>query len=810
MSSLSFFKQARERLIHFDKVGILFSAKNIKKYEQHSKKSQKKSRGLATSCSRLSLDSNGSDNESERSDRFAADGRGSRVRDLYKSKPRDIIGAYSLASVKLSKQQVLLLQRKIASLLENFTELTTRHLDVYEKGLMTEEEKKMIKRVLEKWQGEYNKIMGKYQAEKDKYKGLALQYNKQLDIVADLTAQLALHKDMQGLDTLGDEQLKEMESHFWTKIDEIKNEKARRVVQREMGRSPIKEKTAESSLNKGKRMDEIDTTASSDEGERDIETDLHENNNSNALITEMKESLEEEAEIFKEIFRKGIQEIDDGLEQTRRVCTEMETAEHEKEIKEFAESRTRRLRDDTKKNDDGNKNKRQDVSKSSNAGSEYKLDLVESLADLKGEMEYSNIRSLSEVRAPSKSSLTSFRGRREKAKELMGGSIVIDGDDDTPLKKKPSMTKIGTDTDLDTKIKNMKVELARARAETSEEAPIQREKSLGAVPSKAKGAKTSREERSNTMNLKSILENYNQKDKEKQRQSLVAEKINSGPKKSVAESQKDPLKKINKLVKDEGGTLRAVSSEKVQYLKETINTRGSSSAKKEVPKAVESIGRPETAEVKAKNDGLRSTTMLHRVNSSPKKTVEKYSPMKKVEGKKSQENRLSLSKPSSRSASPKKKVDGHSSMLVNESEDLILEGENFSGERAQERDENNEQQSRISCFLSKDLAEEENKTNNLNITSQDVTMLTFNEEDREKVSRRCSMENMDKSGDVTQSANVSQIFGGDISTGPFRLFSSSVIEADRDLNTSEVNSAAGDESKARRSRAERKKKKLDE
>lgn len=282
-----FFKQARERNLHFDDVGILFSGKGITKYD--TKKS--------------AWDSEDDDEKN------TLEG---------KNRAQEMLNLCNIAKLRMTNQEIELLRKKITTLQENFEGLSARNIGNYEQYLNVQEEGKFLRHELnEKWKESQKKLFSEYEKIKERLEKLVIDYNQQLEVNNDLMSTLELFRDMIGITELSDENLLSIERHLWAKIDDVKTEKARRVVEKETGHSIRKESEVKKKpLNKlGLSLNELDESIIA---ELETETSIVEEDKLKSI-----KILREKGE-FNEIFNKGIAEINEELEKSLKFSFEAE------------------------------------------------------------------------------------------------------------------------------------------------------------------------------------------------------------------------------------------------------------------------------------------------------------------------------------------------------------------------------------------------------------------------------------------------------------------------------------------------------
>ena len=312
----SFFKQAKERLIHFDKIGILFSSKSLKKYETIPARgsvlnSEKKDRkGLNSSTI---LDSSAVvDDDAEEDDQVCRCGKSS---GFGRSKANEMMSQYSMAGLKLAKQQISLLQKKIVILQGNFDELIKKDLENYQNYLdMVKKNENDRKAFSKKYESTKEKLISKCKDTRTKLKNLSVNFNNKMEEMNELQIQLNLYRDMHGITELTDNNLAELEKHLWSKVDDIKVEKARRVVHKQTGALPAVQNAFVRTQN-----DLVQIPLEDEIWDNRDNVGLNEDNMMKNL-----RGIEEEAEIFKALFKRGVEEVDTQLHEVKKMNIDLD------------------------------------------------------------------------------------------------------------------------------------------------------------------------------------------------------------------------------------------------------------------------------------------------------------------------------------------------------------------------------------------------------------------------------------------------------------------------------------------------------
>jgi len=403
-----FFKQVKERNIHFDKVGVLFQPRALKKYDSTSKRrsasvKENKSRQVSRSGSRATLD------ESYNSEEEVLNGIctcGNRGENRGSSKANKMMSQYSMAGLKVAKKHITLLQRKIAQLQGNFEELSKRNSGNYKKYLeMVEENEKNRKTFVDIYKTTKEGLVNKSKTTQKKLENLCLQYNDKLNIIKELKTQLDLYKDMIGINDLSDSDLGDLEKHLWTKMDEIKIEKARRIVNKESGKLPFIQGSS-SNIEYPEDFVVISPEEKDDLSDKDICVDAEITKGGNIF------TLEEEIGEFARIFKEGLSEVDQEIEQMKNATIEIpfESKENDaNDSKEFSKGATKKVRDDASI-------KSRSISRHGSTGQiDFKLDLIDYLAS--SELDASKLRSSVDLKG-NKKVLGNINNRQDKVRDI--------------------------------------------------------------------------------------------------------------------------------------------------------------------------------------------------------------------------------------------------------------------------------------------------------------------------------------------------------------------------------------------------------
>jgi len=315
----TFFKQAKERLIHFDKIGILFSStKSLKKYETGQASEKKDRKGLNSSTI---LDCS-VDEDLEDDDQVCRCGKASSG--FGKSKANEMMSQYSMAGLKLAKQQISLLQKKITILQGNFGELMKRDLENYQNYLnMVSKRESDRKAFTKKYESTRDKLIKKCQDTRTNLRNLSLNFNGKMDEMNDLQIQLNLYRDMHGITELTDFNLAELENHLWAKVDDIKVEKARRVVHKQTGAFPPVQSAFIRTQN-----DPVPIPSDDEIWNSSDDTDT----SSNQDLKDLR-SIDDEAELFKGLFKRGLDDVEVQLEEVKKLNLDIDRDGQHKEKK---------------------------------------------------------------------------------------------------------------------------------------------------------------------------------------------------------------------------------------------------------------------------------------------------------------------------------------------------------------------------------------------------------------------------------------------------------------------------------------------
>lgn len=228
----------------------------------------------------------------------------------------DIFEQQTLCRLKNSKEQVALLEKKVELLQANFENLSSRNLAHYQKYLDAEELHKFSRKQLRsRYRSLLNNTVDKAAEVQSSFKDLVNKHNEKVDKLIELELALKQYKEFRGLSELPNDDLASMELHLWKKIDEVKIEKARRIVNKEAGIArPLEENTTlnEDGISSKYQKEKIDIP-SEDELSCKLETEDTEEGFKDP--TELEQMKSDEKTSFEEIFYKGTKDIDQELEQ---------------------------------------------------------------------------------------------------------------------------------------------------------------------------------------------------------------------------------------------------------------------------------------------------------------------------------------------------------------------------------------------------------------------------------------------------------------------------------------------------------------
>jgi len=324
-----FFKQAKERLIYFDKVGVIFNSKKLKKYD------------IVKTESTASLAAKVRNFEKRRSTELSsrrlselptAEVDPELIEDLPVN-PRIItesVNKFSLAALKSSKHQVSVLQKMIEKLYANLEQASRRNLNNYDNFLI---------------------YFAKAELRKKQLKDLANDFNDQLEEKKKLKAKLDLYKDLKRIEDLNDAELNDLEAHFWKKLDEIKMEKCRRLYARQL--QELKSYTGKSPSPLRRRahadidpIEPVNFTFDSDfeefgDSRFEIELILNDDNI-------RAEKLQAEENAFFRVAYEGIKELDAELAESKRIANETEAFFKEKNEEKLRLERRQRNKSEKK------------------------------------------------------------------------------------------------------------------------------------------------------------------------------------------------------------------------------------------------------------------------------------------------------------------------------------------------------------------------------------------------------------------------------------------------------------------------------
>jgi len=174
-----------------------------------------------------------------------------------------------------------------------------------------------------KYESTRDKLIKKCQETRTNLRNLSLNFNGKMDEMNDLQIQLNLYRDMHGITELTDFNLGELEKHLWAKVDDIKVEKARRVIHKQTGALPAVQGAFIQTQNDPVPIPSEDEIWNSSE-----DTDT----SSNQDLKDLR-SVDEEAELFKELFKRGLEDVEAQLEEVRKLNIDIDRDGQNKEKK---------------------------------------------------------------------------------------------------------------------------------------------------------------------------------------------------------------------------------------------------------------------------------------------------------------------------------------------------------------------------------------------------------------------------------------------------------------------------------------------
>ena len=200
-----FFDQIQERLIYFKRVGLLFNSAKLNKYEKKIKANNSYSRIKSQSPPENRKNSLSKNDDISSDDELDS----KNIQDLV----FDSQGKFALQAFKSMKKQNTLLLKKISVLEESFKNLVRNYMDKYDSVISHQHKIELIER---------------------KLKEIGEKYCEQIDYESQLKKKLNLYKDLEGIENLNDEELSELEKHYFEKLDQLKNEKSLRLYKSEI------------------------------------------------------------------------------------------------------------------------------------------------------------------------------------------------------------------------------------------------------------------------------------------------------------------------------------------------------------------------------------------------------------------------------------------------------------------------------------------------------------------------------------------------------------------------------------------------
>ena len=292
----SFYGQVKERNLYLDKVGVIFPCKSLNKYDDFTgssavkKSSQKKNRKQSTESNSKHHNEGEKGSSKKRKDKSR-----------HQNSTKETLYVFYSKLCKVYREQNALLNKKVDVLSANGGEICERdvaHYDKYAEG--SKQNKDLFKRL---------------QQSENNYKRKRIE-------VSNLKKDVNLYRDLKGIADMDEKELGSLEKHFWERLDQIKMERAKRLVIKEMNLS--KEIIEQHSLSREVRQkdQEADSDLSFDHNEPEDNVRPRQPDGDN-LDLDREDLYEKEKAYIKEILSKGIAPIDKELEKTQKSLLEI-------------------------------------------------------------------------------------------------------------------------------------------------------------------------------------------------------------------------------------------------------------------------------------------------------------------------------------------------------------------------------------------------------------------------------------------------------------------------------------------------------